>query len=179
MRKSVGRKDRIRCTTAIISSQMLQSKRLNTISQIPRKDFSRCVAIAAVQPLPRPRLNSASIHLFPTQTSPTIQKPTRTFLQFTNIASRTEQILRHFSSSSASSSDKMSYGKPASEFTVRRVGAPNTLDFRAFVEKDGTPISPFHDVPLYANEQQTVLNMIVEIPRWTNAKLEVCRSTEG
>jgi len=67
----------------------------------------------------------------------------------------------------------MSYGKQAAEFSVRKVGAPNTLEFRAFVEKDGTPVSPFHDVPLYANEQQTVLNMIVEIPRWTNAKLEV------
>ena len=70
----------------------------------------------------------------------------------------------------------MSYGKPPSEFGVRKVGAPNTLEFRTFIEKDGTPVSPFHDVPLYANEQQTVLNMIVEIPRWTNAKLEVCLS---
>jgi inorganic pyrophosphatase len=26
---------------------------------------------------------------------------------------------------------------------------------------------------LYANEQQTILNMVVEIPRWTNAKMEV------
>ena len=67
----------------------------------------------------------------------------------------------------------MSYGKQPAEFGVRKVGALNTLDFRAFIEKDGTPVSPFHDVPLYANEQQTVLNMIVEIPRWTNAKLEV------
>jgi inorganic pyrophosphatase len=35
------------------------------------------------------------------------------------------------------------------------------------------PVSPFHDIPLYANEQQTILNMVVEIPRWTNAKQEV------
>jgi hypothetical protein len=60
-----------------------------------------------------------------------------------------------------------------SEFSVRKIGAPNTLEFRAYIERDGQPLSPFHDVPLYANEQQTVLNMIVEIPRWTNAKLEV------
>jgi inorganic pyrophosphatase len=66
----------------------------------------------------------------------------------------------------------MSYGK-SPEYTVRKVGQPNTLEFRAFIEKDGVPISPFHDIPLYANEQQTILNMIVEIPRWTNAKLEV------
>ena len=67
----------------------------------------------------------------------------------------------------------MSYGKQPSEFTVRKIGSPNTLEFRAYVEKDGQPVSPFHDVPLYANEQQTILNMVVEIPRWTNAKLEV------
>jgi inorganic pyrophosphatase len=72
----------------------------------------------------------------------------------------------------------MSYGKQPSEFSVRKIGAPNTLEFRAFIEKDGTPVSPFHDVPLYANEQQTVLNMVVEIPRWTNAKLEVHKSTD-
>jgi len=34
-------------------------------------------------------------------------------------------------------------------------------------------VSPFHDVPLFANFDKTVFNMIVEIPRWTNAKMEV------
>ncbi|KAI9830771.1 MAG: Inorganic pyrophosphatase [Phylliscum demangeonii] len=62
-----------------------------------------------------------------------------------------------------------------SPYTVRKVGQPNTLEHRVFVEKDGVPISWFHDVPLYANEQQTVLNMVVEIPRWTNAKLEISK----
>ena len=71
----------------------------------------------------------------------------------------------------------MSYGKP-SEYTARKIGAPNTLEYRCFVEKDGTPLSPFHDIPLFANEQQTVLNMIVEIPRWSNAKLEVWHHNE-
>lgn len=61
-----------------------------------------------------------------------------------------------------------------SQFTARKIAAPNTLEHRIFIEKDGVPISPFHDIPLYANEQQTVLNMIVEVPRWTNAKMEVC-----
>ncbi|KAI5297802.1 Inorganic pyrophosphatase [Ascosphaera atra] len=60
-------------------------------------------------------------------------------------------------------------------YTVRKIGAPNTLDFRAYIEKDGQPISPFHDIPLYANEEKTVMNMIVEIPRWTNAKLEISK----
>lgn len=34
-------------------------------------------------------------------------------------------------------------------------------------------ISPWHDIPLFADEAKKVYNMIVEIPRWTNAKMEV------
>jgi hypothetical protein len=30
-----------------------------------------------------------------------------------------------------------------------------------------------HDIPLYADEANKVFNMVVEIPRWTNAKMEV------
>lgn len=61
-----------------------------------------------------------------------------------------------------------------SQYKARKVGAANTLEHRVYIEKDGVPVSPFHDIPLYANEQQTVLNMIVEVPRWSNAKMEVC-----
>ncbi len=63
---------------------------------------------------------------------------------------------------------------PSSQFTTRRIGAAHTLEYRIFIERDGVPVSPFHDIPLYANEQQTILNMVVEVPRWTNAKMEVC-----
>ncbi|GIZ43224.1 hypothetical protein CKM354_000645800 [Cercospora kikuchii] len=65
-----------------------------------------------------------------------------------------------------------------SKYSVRAVGAPHTLEHRIYIEKDGVPVSPFHDIPLYANEQQTVLNMIVEIPRWTNAKQEISKDEE-
>lgn len=61
----------------------------------------------------------------------------------------------------------------ASQYTTRKVGAPYTLEHRVYIEKDGVPVSPFHDIPLYANAEQTILNMVVEIPRWTNAKQEV------
>ena len=67
----------------------------------------------------------------------------------------------------------MAHSKATQPFAARKIGAPNTLDYRIFIEKDGVPLSPFHDIPLYANDQQTVLNMIVEVPRWTNAKMEV------
>ena len=60
----------------------------------------------------------------------------------------------------------------APRFTIRNVAPANTLEHRLYIEQDGTPVSPWHDIPLYANQEQSVLNMVVEIPRWTNAKLE-------
>jgi len=63
-------------------------------------------------------------------------------------------------------------------YTARKIGQANTLDHRVYIEKDGVPISPFHDIPLFANEQKTILNMIVEIPRWTNGKLEISKEEQ-
>ena len=80
----------------------------------------------------------------------------------TSSLSRAALLSRHFTSHSS----KMSY-------TVRKVAQPYTLEHRVYVEKDGKPVSPFHDIPLFANEAKDVLNMVVEIPRWTNAKQEV------
>ncbi|KAF9282208.1 Inorganic pyrophosphatase [Mortierella alpina] len=62
-----------------------------------------------------------------------------------------------------------------SEFTTRVVGAPNTLEHRVFIERNGAPVSAFHDVPLYADKANNIFNMIVEIPRWSNAKLEISK----
>lgn len=95
--------------------------------------------------------------------------------------SRTHQISRHLYTqtpqklqmSSLPISEKGYHANAPSGYSVRKNGAPNTLEHRIYIEKDGVPLSPFHDIPLYANEQQTVLNMVVEIPRWTNAKMEV------
>jgi inorganic pyrophosphatase len=60
-------------------------------------------------------------------------------------------------------------------FTPRYIGAANTLEHRVYVEANGTPISPWHDIPLFADQNQNVLNMIVEVPRWTNAKMEISK----
>jgi len=62
-----------------------------------------------------------------------------------------------------------------SGYTVVEKGTPNTLDYRIFYEKDGVPVSSFHDIPLYADDSKTVCNMVVEIPRYTNAKMEICK----
>ncbi|KAJ1721688.1 Inorganic pyrophosphatase [Coemansia erecta] len=60
-------------------------------------------------------------------------------------------------------------------YTTRVVGQPDTLDYRVFIEKDGKVISPFHDIPLFADKPNRVYNMVVEIPRWTNAKMEISK----
>ncbi|EGC36901.1 hypothetical protein DICPUDRAFT_94197 [Dictyostelium purpureum] len=55
----------------------------------------------------------------------------------------------------------------------KQVGETGSAQYRVFFLKDGKPVSPFHDVPLWVNKSQSVVNMLVEIPRGTNAKLEI------
>nr|ODN91294.1 inorganic pyrophosphatase [Cryptococcus depauperatus CBS 7841]ODN95402.1 inorganic pyrophosphatase [Cryptococcus depauperatus CBS 7855] len=64
-----------------------------------------------------------------------------------------------------------------SEYKTRLIGAQNTLvEHRVFIEnRDGKVVSPFHDIPLFADDAKTILNMVVEVPRWTNAKMEICK----
>ncbi|CAG0913437.1 unnamed protein product [Notodromas monacha] len=53
-------------------------------------------------------------------------------------------------------------------------GAEHSENFRIFFKnEDGKYVSPFHDIPLYADVDNQVFNMVVEIPRWSNAKMEV------
>ncbi|CAG8533544.1 1539_t:CDS:2 [Paraglomus occultum] len=62
-----------------------------------------------------------------------------------------------------------------SEYQNRTVGAANSFDFRSYIEKNGTVVSRWHDIPLFADESKTLLNFVVEIPRWTNAKVEISK----
>jgi inorganic pyrophosphatase len=41
--------------------------------------------------------------------------------------------------------------------------------------KDGAIVSPFHDIPLWADKEKGLIHMVVEIPRGQNAKLEISR----
>nr|XP_032825065.1 inorganic pyrophosphatase-like [Petromyzon marinus] len=53
-------------------------------------------------------------------------------------------------------------------------GEPNSPEYRLFYRNaQGQLISPFHDIPLYADAKQKLYNMVVEIPRWSNAKMEI------
>ena len=79
-------------------------------------------------------------------------------------------------------------------YTPRLIGAPNTTgmlrpccsgwrtdliyrspEHRVFIEQNGSVVSSFHDIPLFADQNNGILNMIVEVPRWTNAKMEICK----
>jgi inorganic pyrophosphatase len=68
-------------------------------------------------------------------------------------------------------------------YEVVERGQLHTLNYRCYFRDTQTKaiVSPFHDIPLIneqhspANGKQTdlVYNMIVEVPRWTNAKMEI------
>jgi len=61
-------------------------------------------------------------------------------------------------------------------YTTRAVGQPETLEYKLyFFDKDGTPVSPFHDIPLWANHEKKIANMVVEIPKGTQPKLEISK----
>jgi len=62
----------------------------------------------------------------------------------------------------------------AGTYTVVEKGTPNGPDYRLYLKNAaGKPISIFHDIPLYADEAKKTFNMVIEIPRWTNAKMEI------
>ena len=44
-----------------------------------------------------------------------------------------------------------------------------------YIEQNGSVVSPFHDIPLFADQNNGILNMVVEVPRWTNAKMEISK----
>ncbi|CAH8669308.1 unnamed protein product [Heterobilharzia americana] len=54
-------------------------------------------------------------------------------------------------------------------------GTSNSTSYRMFLTHGGSPLSYFHDVPLLTNATGNCYNMVVEIPRWTNAKMEICK----
>lgn len=78
-------------------------------------------------------------------------------------------------SSSASAASSAAIKKET--YSVRQVGSANSLEYRLFLENSaGQVISPFHDIPLYPNPaDKSIVNFFIEIPRWTNAKMEICK----
>ncbi|XP_031416880.1 inorganic pyrophosphatase 2, mitochondrial [Clupea harengus] len=59
-------------------------------------------------------------------------------------------------------------------FTTEERGRPNTQDYRVFFKNsEGKYVSPFHDIPIYADEAQNIFHAVIEVPRWTSAKMEI------
>ena len=53
-------------------------------------------------------------------------------------------------------------------------GSLNTENFKVFIlNQDQEYVSSVHDIPLWHNESEAIANMVVEVPRWTHAKLEI------
>lgn len=67
------------------------------------------------------------------------------------------------------------------KFRAVQVGTPGTSSFRIYFVKEGdgastsTMVSPFHDIPLHTFANSGILNMIVEVPRHSHAKLEISK----
>ncbi|CAF0717881.1 unnamed protein product [Adineta steineri] len=68
-------------------------------------------------------------------------------------------------------------------YEVVERGQLHTLNYRCYFRDVQTKkiVSPFHDIPLVSeeytssneNKGETIYNMVVEVPRWTNAKMEI------
>ncbi|XP_047501825.1 inorganic pyrophosphatase-like isoform X1 [Penaeus chinensis] len=57
--------------------------------------------------------------------------------------------------------------------SIKETGIPNSHNYKIYFQNEDGPVSPFHDIPLFANEGNKIFNMVVEVPRWTNAKMEI------
>ena len=84
---------------------------------------------------------------------------------------------QHSSVAAAVGASVLCAAKDSETYSVRQVGSANSLEYRLFLENSaGKVISPFHDIPLYPNPaDKSIVNFFIEIPRWTNAKMEICK----
>ena len=71
-----------------------------------------------------------------------------------------------------------SYKKMSNAYERVERGQPNTLSYKVYLKNKATNefVSPFHDIPLAHDKANHIYNMVVEIPRWTNAKMEISKS---
>ncbi|EYB89441.1 hypothetical protein Y032_0232g3059 [Ancylostoma ceylanicum] len=87
-------------------------------------------------------------------------------------SSRAPGSARALSTEQIKPKQNMSAGDAVKYETIER-GSLFGLDYRVFVKGPDGVLSPWHDVPLYADASKKIFNMIVEIPRWSNAKMEM------
>jgi hypothetical protein len=60
-------------------------------------------------------------------------------------------------------------------YTIVEKGQVNTSSYRIYFKNKSLNkfISPFHDIPLLQNKDKKIFNLVVEIGRWSNAKMEI------
>lgn len=85
-----------------------------------------------------------------------------------NISCKTTGLVRHLIS--VSGPYLVNRGKA---WSAVQSGEKGTLDYKVYLrDENGSAVSSVHDIPLNATTDN-VFNMVVEVPRWSNAKLEV------
>lgn len=79
----------------------------------------------------------------------------------------------HLSSRSISnSSTPVEYGNVG-------VGAKFTKEYKNYAIANKKVVSYFHDIPLGLDVDLKTANIVVEVPRWSNAKFEICTNSPG
>ncbi|GAB0493266.1 hypothetical protein MMPV_004542 [Pyropia vietnamensis] len=72
----------------------------------------------------------------------------------------------------ASAAVTRSPGYDVSSLSTEARGDEGTLDYRLYYTASGVDVSPWHDIPLYTGEAN-VVNYVNEIPKGTDAKMEI------
>ncbi|KAM3623877.1 uncharacterized protein V6R79_016622 [Siganus canaliculatus] len=110
--------------------------------------------------------------------------PGRLLTVFSSISASRNQVV-----SQTAALPHLCYLRNAMHYQAEERGRPNTPDYRIYFKtSDGKYISPFHDIPFIAateqdndvpakktkkNDSDVLYNMVVEVPRWSNAKMEI------
>jgi inorganic pyrophosphatase len=67
----------------------------------------------------------------------------------------------------------------ASCFSTVTEGSKYATDYKTYLKlPDGKVGSFFHDIPLNLNKDKRTVNVVIEIPRWSNAKFEISKQNE-
>lgn len=80
---------------------------------------------------------------------------------------------------SAKNSRSLSQTSRVSEYGSAQVGSKFSSSFKQYAVKDNRVVSYFHDIPLSLDVANHTVSMVVEVPRWSNAKFEISTSIEG
>uniref|UniRef100_A0A8C4GLN0 inorganic diphosphatase n=1 Tax=Dicentrarchus labrax TaxID=13489 RepID=A0A8C4GLN0_DICLA len=74
----------------------------------------------------------------------------------------------------AAATPHLYYLRKTMHYQTEQRGHPHSPDYRIYFKtSQGKYISPFHDIPLVVETEQVLFNMVVEVPRWSNAKMEI------